>query len=93
MTYTIAMDSAGRLVLPKAVRERYGLAGAPQELELTDTSDGIVLRPKASYVPVTRDASGWVIFHSDPADGGETDPVALIEQTREERDRQVTGRE
>ncbi len=50
------MDAAGRLVLPKPVRERCGLAGGPHQLEVSDTPDGIVLRPKGDPVPLVAPA-------------------------------------
>lgn len=84
------MDSAGRLVVPKAVRERYGLVGAPHELELSDTEEGIVLRPKSEIVPLVRDASGWLVFHSKGEEDS-VDPVAAIEQMRAARSRAITG--
>jgi AbrB family looped-hinge helix DNA binding protein len=94
MAITIIMDRAGRLVVPRAVRERFGLTGGEShEMELVEAPDGIVLRPVGADVPVTRDASGWVVFHSD-TDGVATesiDPVAVVEAERERRTRQVTG--
>lgn len=92
MTFTVSMDRAGRLVLPKAVRERYGLGGAPHELELVDTAEGILLRPKAEFVPVQRTKSGWLVFESPLGSGEEPiDPVAAVERMREERIRHIMG--
>jgi len=89
MSYTIGMDAAGRLVLPKAVRERYGLLPGAHELEATDTPDGIILRPKVEAAPLIRSESGWMVFQSDK--GEVMDPVAAVEATRLERFRVVAG--
>jgi bifunctional DNA-binding transcriptional regulator/antitoxin component of YhaV-PrlF toxin-antitoxin module len=85
------MDAAGRLVVPKALRERYGLVGGVYDLEASDTPEGIVLRPKGDTVPVVRRPSGWVVFTS----GAEAtvDSVAEIERERRRRHDSVTGAE
>lgn len=89
MVSTISMDAAGRLVVPKAIRERYGLVGGSHEMEITDTPDGIVLRPKGDMVPAVRDVSGWVVFQSGPEET--VDPVAAIDAERHRRERSVVG--
>ncbi len=92
MGKTVIMDPAGRVVLPRATRERFGLTGAAHRLEIVEASDGIVLRPTGVDVPVTRDASGWIVFHSDAAGAvGSLDPVALVDAERSRRGQQVAG--
>lgn len=39
----VNVDSQGRILIPKPLRDKIGLTG---EAELTETSDGILLRPK-----------------------------------------------
>lgn len=39
----VKVDEQGRLVIPKALRERRGLTG---EVEVLETDEGVVLRPK-----------------------------------------------
>jgi bifunctional DNA-binding transcriptional regulator/antitoxin component of YhaV-PrlF toxin-antitoxin module len=90
MIVTIPMDRAGRVVLPRAVRERFGLAGVAHQLELVENPDGILLRPVGADVPVTRDASGWVVFHSDPDGVAARDPVTLVDEMRARRIREVS---
>lgn len=92
MGITITMDKAGRIVLPRVVRERLGLSG-PAQLELVDAPDGVVLRPVGPEVPVSRDPSGWVVFHSDVADPAAppVDPVAAVEAERNRRIRRNSG--
>lgn len=84
MARSLAVDRLGRVVLPKALRDRYGLAGGA-ELELTDTGDGILLTPRRATTALTRLKNGFPVL-SLP---GRTavDLGALIEQTREERDK------
>jgi AbrB family looped-hinge helix DNA binding protein len=84
------MDASGRLVVPKALRERFGLLGGV-ELEVSDTPEGIILRPKGNTVPVVRRPSGWVVFASGPEEA--VDPVAEIERERERRHQRVTDAE
>jgi AbrB family looped-hinge helix DNA binding protein len=91
MSVTIPMDRAGRVVLPRAVRERFGLAGVAHQLEVVENPDGILLRPVGADVPVTRDASGWVVFHSDADGGAPLDPVVLIDEDRARRIREISG--
>ncbi len=92
MGITITMDKAGRIVLPRLVRERLGLSG-PAQLELLDAPDGVILRAVGADVPVTRDPSGWVVFHSDTPDSTTppVDPVAAVDAERTRRIRRVTG--
>jgi AbrB family looped-hinge helix DNA binding protein len=91
MVATITMDAAGRLVVPKALRERFGLIGGAFQLEVSDTPEGIVLRPKGEAVPVTRRPSGWVVFSS--GEGETIDSVAEITRERDRRTEQLTESE
>ncbi len=53
------MDSAGRLVLPKAIRERAGLAsGVPIEVRVVDGR--VELEPACARVSVERRGGFWV---------------------------------
>jgi len=89
MNHTITMDRSGRVVIPLAVRERYDLADGACRLDLVESDDGIVLRPKAEEIPAERHATGWVVFHSPGKD--ETDPAQAVEKERERRSRTVEG--
>jgi len=93
MAITVTMDRAGRIVVPRPVRERFGLTGGSHEMELIEEPDGIVLRPAGTEVAATRDASGWVVFHSDSDDvpRESIDPVALVEKERVRRVRRLSG--
>ena len=45
------LDSAGRLQVPKEVRERYGIG---DRVQMEETPDGLLLRPVAGVEPVKR---------------------------------------
>ena len=89
MTTTIKMDRSGRIVIPQAVRERYGLVEGDARLEVRESAEGIVLRPLPEEIPAERHPSGWVVFRSSSDD--DTDPVESVEDERERRNRQVRG--
>jgi AbrB family looped-hinge helix DNA binding protein len=84
---TLKIDRAGRVVLPKPVRDRYGLkAGA--NLEIQETAEGVVLKPvqqRASLV--TRDG---LLIHRGKLPKG-YDWSRLIEDDREDRMRKLAG--
>ncbi len=91
MIKTITMDRAGRVVVPLAVREKYGLTGGAYSLEVCESAEGILLRPHLVDVPAERHPSGWVVFRS--SDEETTDPDAAVEAHRERRQREVRGEE
>jgi AbrB family looped-hinge helix DNA binding protein len=92
MGITITMDKAGRIVLPRVVRERLGLNG-PAQLEVVDAPEGVMLRPVGPDVPISRSSSGWVVFHSDATETptGSVDPSAAIDAERDRRIRGTSG--
>jgi len=79
---SITIDSAGRVVIPQAMRRRLGVeAGARLEIEEIDGT--VVLRP-ANRVSVEIAADGLPILRSHDADPLTTDDVrTVIEETRE----------
>jgi bifunctional DNA-binding transcriptional regulator/antitoxin component of YhaV-PrlF toxin-antitoxin module len=83
------MDRVGRLVLPRATRERYGLVDGTHALDLEETADGILLSPRGEAIPATRHASGWIVFRS--GEPGSIDPTHAVTQSRERRHRSVAG--
>lgn len=79
---TVTIDSAGRVVIPQAVRRRLGLdAGAKLDLEEIDGT--VVLRP-ASRVTTEIAADGLPILRSADAPPLTSDDVrAVLEEARE----------
>jgi AbrB family looped-hinge helix DNA binding protein len=89
MNTTINMDKAGRIVLPKPVREELQL-GPGDSLELESTEDQILLRPARGRGRIFKEHGMWVF------DSGEPLTVEAVNKTirrvREERDRRNLGR-
>lgn len=77
----VTIDAAGRVVIPKQVRERLGLT-AGSTLDLDELGDHVELRPSGREV--------W-IDHSGPrpvARAGTDAPVLTAEDVRDRVDRQ-----
>lgn len=88
MTTTLVIDKAGRVVIPKSLREELQLAPG-DSLELDSRGEQITLRPLRSEAPIRKEDGVWV-FRS-----GKTTDVsirALIEEGREERVQAKLGR-
>jgi len=83
----VSIDKAGRIVVPKAVRERYGLH-AGTDLELEETGRGIVLSPVESEPALVRQ-NGVLVYTGKIAPG--VDHTKLVEYDREERMREIGG--
>lgn len=90
MADTIKMDRAGRVVIPRRIREAFGLADGAFDLEIDTSEDGIVLRPAPDVIPASRHRSGWVVFDSGEPDA--TDPVEAVSEERARRQRAITGK-
>jgi AbrB family looped-hinge helix DNA binding protein len=65
MTITLTIDGAGRLVLPKAVREELQLS-AGDSLELESSDDQIVLRPARGTATLRKKQGVWVMRTGKP---------------------------
>lgn len=89
MVTTLTVDKAGRVVLPKPVREELQLSPG-DSLELESSEDQIVLRPARGNGRMYKKQGVWVF------DSGEPMPTGAIEKTirkvRAERDRQIRGK-
>jgi AbrB family looped-hinge helix DNA binding protein len=84
---SITIDSAGRIVVPKALRERFGLHPGT-ELEIEAAPDGLRLRARDS-APAFIEKEGVLVHHA----GGpamEIDVAAFINREREARSTSVT---
>lgn len=77
----VTMDGAGRIVLPKAIRERLGLS-AGAELEVVLSGDELRMRP-ASAEPVLSEVDGWWVHRGVPARG--TDLASAVDVHRDRR--------
>jgi len=88
MNTTVSIDKAGRIVLPKAVRDELQLTpGSSLELELSE--DRISLRPERKGRMYKKD--GIWVFHT-----GSPMPANLIQETikkvRKEREDHILGK-
>lgn len=60
---TVTIDDQGRLVLPKAMRERLGLpAGKPSALHVWETDDGVMREPAPRPAEVSRADDGMPLL-------------------------------
>jgi AbrB family looped-hinge helix DNA binding protein len=61
----IKIDAAGRIVLPKHLRERFRLCPGTR-LELEERQDGLVLRPAEQHRSMARQDGIWVHLGKAP---------------------------
>ena len=81
------MDKAGRLVLPKPIRDRLGLH-VGSDLELEEIPEGVVRKPAERRPSLIRKGSFWV--HTGEIPEG-YDILKAIAEDREERARRAWG--
>lgn len=85
---TLTIDPAGRIILPKPLRDRLGLrAGA--KLEVTESTEGLLLRRVDQRPSLARE--GPFLIHQGVAAPG-FEVVRDIEEHREERIRSLLDR-
>jgi AbrB family looped-hinge helix DNA binding protein len=84
---TIKIDKAGRVILPKPVRERLGLR-AGSDLEMRETPEGLVLRPTGRRPSLVK--KGRFLVHTGSIPHG-YDILNAIDEDREDRLRKVWG--
>ena len=89
MMITTTMDKAGRVVLPKQIRDELQL-GPGDSLELETVEDRIILRPARGGGRIYKDRGMWVF------DTGQPLTVETVNKTlrgaREERDGRNLGK-
>jgi AbrB family looped-hinge helix DNA binding protein len=85
---TLTVDKAGRVVLPKPIRDDLQLQPG-DSLELESSEDQIVLRPLRGGVPLRKKHGIWVFRAGEPLPA---EAVAqAIKGVRRERDRENVG--
>jgi AbrB family looped-hinge helix DNA binding protein len=84
---TLKMDKAGRVILPKPVRDRLGLH-AGSDLEILETPEGVVLKAAGRKPSLIRKGSFLVYAGEIPAG---YDILKAIDEDREERMRKIWG--
>jgi AbrB family looped-hinge helix DNA binding protein len=86
MTTKLKLDKAGRVVLPKPLRDEMQLAPG-DTLQLETEGERITLRPVRSKVMLKKELGVWV-YQGKPADASISD---LLEREREKRACEVRG--
>jgi AbrB family looped-hinge helix DNA binding protein len=84
---TLKIDKAGRVILPKPVRDRLGLH-AGSELEMQETAEGVTLRSIEREPSMVKKDGLWVYTGKVPPG---FDIVQAIRDDREERIRKLAG--
>jgi AbrB family looped-hinge helix DNA binding protein len=89
MNATLTIDKAGRVVLPKPVREALQIKPG-DSLELESSDDQIVLRPARGRARMYKKQGMWVLHSDAPL------PANVVEDTirkvRRERERAILGK-
>jgi AbrB family looped-hinge helix DNA binding protein len=84
MNMTVTLDKAGRVVLPKTVRDGLHLEPGDQ-LELESEGESVTLRPVRSASPLRKEHGVWVFRSGRKIAAATTDK--LLSDLREGRDR------
>lgn len=84
----VKVDQAGRIVLPKKVRDRFSLH-KDSRLELEENLEGVFLRPIVHESGLSRDDHGWLVHTGRPV--GKINWDRLTQEDREERMRKIGG--
>jgi AbrB family looped-hinge helix DNA binding protein len=88
MNTTISMDRAGRVVLPKPIRDRLQLRPG-DSLEIESFDDHIVLRPARPQGSMRKELGVWVFDSGEPLTADEARET--IQKVRDERSDSVLG--
>jgi AbrB family looped-hinge helix DNA binding protein len=83
MEARLTLDKAGRIVLPKPVRQKLQLV-AGDELDLEASEDRITLRPLRGNAPLRKKHGVWVFRSGEPLPASTVQET--IERLRRERD-------
>jgi AbrB family looped-hinge helix DNA binding protein len=88
MNTTVTLDKAGRVVIPKTLRDELRLAPG-DSLTLQSDGDLLLLRPVRSSSPLRKKRGMWVFHGERKISAAETD--SALEGVRLERDRELRG--
>ena len=83
----LRIDKAGRVILPKPLRDRLGLHEG-SDLEMTETPEGVLLKPAEQRPSVVKKQGLWVYTGKLPPG---FDSVKAIRDDREDRIRKLAG--
>ena len=88
MRSRLPIDGAGRLVIPKRVRDELGLS-AGDTLEMERAGEAIILRPVRNRVPLVKEHGVWVFYSGHRLTTEDTN--AVLDEIRDERERASLG--
>jgi AbrB family looped-hinge helix DNA binding protein len=88
MTVKLTIDKAGRVVIPKKLRDLHHLESG-DSLEIENRGDEFVLRPVREKATMFKKDGMWVIKTGKPLTLEEVNRV--VESGREERESQILG--
>jgi AbrB family looped-hinge helix DNA binding protein len=88
MNTMVTLDKAGRVVIPKTLRDELRLAPG-DSLALETDGDCMMLRPVRSASALRKEHGIWVFYTGRKLSAAETDRA--IESLRQERDREMRG--
>ena len=83
MNVRLIIDKAGRVVIPKPLREKLHLE-AGDALEMESAGEQITLRPVRGTGPLIKKHGVWVFHAGQPLPASETEE--MLQRLREERD-------
>jgi AbrB family looped-hinge helix DNA binding protein len=83
MNARLIIDKAGRVVIPKPLREELHLE-AGDALEIESAGEQITLRPVRGTGPLSNEHGIWVFYSGQPLHASAVDE--MLQQIREERD-------
>jgi AbrB family looped-hinge helix DNA binding protein len=86
MTTKLTLDKAGRVLIPKPLRQELHL-GPGDKLHLESAGEEITLRPLRPKALLKKESGVWV-YQGEPSD---TSITALIDREREKRLRELMG--
>ena len=89
MNARLNIDKAGRVVIPKPLREELHLEPG-DSLEMESAGEQITLRPVRGSGPLTKEHGVWVFHTGQPLPASATDD--MLRQIREERDSANLGK-
>jgi AbrB family looped-hinge helix DNA binding protein len=89
MTDRLTLDKAGRVVIPKPLRDQLQLAPG-DVLDLDSSGEQIILRLVRGTMPLQKERGIWVYRTGNPLPESIID--SAVRETREERHRQILGR-
>ena len=90
MATHLTIDKAGRVVIPKSLREALRLEPG-DSLEMEKVGEEITLRPVRGTGPLTKEHGVWVFRSGQPLPASATEE--MLQKLREERDLAHLGRD